>query len=123
MSLARCLAALAVVALLDSANAFAESETYEQIRIDAGITGSTVGVSGRNGAGVVTEIKAMVTVQLAIGGRVEVAVMFGGRVGQDDATMDVAMAACGLVKAEYFLVDGHVRPFLAVSYTHLTLPT
>lgn len=70
MSLARGIALLAVISILDGPNAFAESESYEQIRVDAGMTGSTVGVSGRNGAGIVMEIKAMVTDQLAIGGRV-----------------------------------------------------
>lgn len=91
----------------------ADSTRYEQVRVDAGLTGSWVGVHERNGAGMVVEIKALVTDRLSIGGRVEVAVMFGGLVGDDDTRLDVAMAACGLLKAEYFLVDGPLRPFVA----------
>ena len=101
-----------VIALAFPLAARADSSRYEQIRVDGGLTGSWVGVHDRNGSGMVVEIKSMITDQLAIGGRVEVAVMFGGLVG-DDTRLDVAMAACGLLKAEYFLVDGPVRPFVA----------
>lgn len=105
----------ALVAASTPLLAHADSSKYEQIRVDGGLTGSWVGVHGRNGSGMVVEIKAMVTDLLAIGGRVEVAVQYGGDVGPDgDRTgLDVSMAACGLAKVEYFLVDGPVRPFVA----------
>jgi len=101
-------------ALLSRANAFAEAEHYEQVRVDAGLTGSMVSVSDRGGAGLVMEIKAMVHDNIAVGGRVEVAVMFGGEVGPDHASMDLAIAACGLLKAEYLFGDGMVRPFVGL---------
>lgn len=90
-------------------DAWAEAEHYEEIRVDAGMTGSAVGVSDRNGAGFVAEIKVNAHDHVAIGGRVEIAVMFGGRV--DDAELPFGMAAAGLVKAEYLLGTGPVRPF------------
>src|SRR4051794_13384269 len=94
------------------AAASADSSKYEQVRVDAGLTGSWVGVHDRNGSGMVVEIKAMVTDMLAIGGRVEVAVMFGGVLGDDELPVDIAMAASGLAKAEYYLVNGPIRPFV-----------
>lgn len=104
---------LILAGLVVPLTAHADSEKYEQIRVDGGLTGSWVGVHDRNGSGMVVEIKAMVTDMLAIGGRVEVAVMFGGLVGNDDVELGVAMAACGLAKAEYFLLPGPIRPFIA----------
>lgn len=92
----------------------AEAPSYEQVRVDAGVTGSSVAVRDRAGAGMVVEIKAMVRDDLAVGGRVEVAVMFGGALGDDQLPLDVAMAACGLAKAELYLADGPVRPFVAL---------
>lgn len=102
-----------VITLAVPLAARADSSRFEQIRVDGGLTGSWVGVHDRNGSGMVVEIKSMITDQLAIGGRVEVAVMFGGLVG-DDTRLDVAMAACGLIKGEYFLADGPVRPFVSL---------
>ena len=104
----------AVLALLlvHTADAFADGEHDDPIRIVAGLTGSSVAVSDRDGAGMVVEIMTMVRDNIAVGGRVEVAVMFGGHVGQDQLAMDVAMAACGLLKSEVFLSDTTVRPFV-----------
>ena len=116
MSHARCLALASLLATgvaMSGRDAFGDSSKYEDVRIDAGLTGSMAGVSDRNGAGMVTEIKAMVTDGLAIGGRVEVAVMFGGHVGNDQLPLEIAMAACGLAKAELFLAPGPIRPFVA----------
>jgi hypothetical protein len=97
-----------------TASARADSSAYEQVRVDAGLTGSWVGVHGRNGSGMVVEIKAPVSDRLAVGGRVEVAVMFGGVVGEDELPLQIAMAACGLAKAELHLADGPIRPFVAL---------
>lgn len=111
MRAARWLALLGVLAARDAS---AESEHYEQIRVDAGITGSSVAVSERSGAGMVAEIKVMVHDNVAVGGRVEVAVMFGGVVGDDELPLDVAMAACGLAKVEAYAGSGPIRPFVGL---------
>lgn len=90
----------------------AESAHYEQVRVDAGISGSTVAVSDRNAAGVVAEIKVNVDDHVAVGGRVDIAVQFGGVVGDED--LPFGMAAAGLVKAEYLVGMGPVRPFAGI---------
>ena len=90
----------------------ADAQHYEQIRVDVGMTGSSVSISDRNGVGFVTEIKVNVHDNVAIGGRVEFAVMFGGLV--DDEELPFGMAACGLVKGEYLLGTGPVRPFVGI---------
>ena len=113
-----------VVALLSigaRADARADATPYEQVRVDAGLTGSSVGVSDRSGAGMVVEIKALANSRLAIGGRVEVAVMFGGVVGADELPLEIAMAASGLVKGELHLTDGHIRPFIGLGVGGYTI--
>lgn len=75
----------------------------------AGMTGASVGVSDRNGAGMVTEIKVSVDDHVAVGGRVEFAVMFGGQVADED--LPFGFSACGLLKGEYLLDAGTLRPF------------
>lgn len=112
--------ALAMVLCSGSA-AFAESEHYEQIRADGGLTASSVGVSDRNGAGMVVEIKGMVHDNLAIGGRVEVAMMFGGHLGRDALPLNIAMAACGLLEAEVYGGSGRVRPFIGLGVGGYTI--
>lgn len=82
----------------------------DDVHVSFGMTGASVDVSDRNGAGMVTEIKGLVNDRVAVGGRVEVAVMFGGHV--DAGELDVAMAACGIAKAEVFLTDTKIRPFV-----------
>lgn len=99
--------ALGLVAV--AADARAEPDGDPQVRVDVGMTGSTVAVSDRNGAGFVAEIKVDAHAHVAIGGRVEIAVMFGGRV--DDEELPFGMAAAGLLEAELFLGAGPVRPF------------
>lgn len=108
---ARGVVVLAVIAA-SSRGADAESAHYEQIRVDAGMTVASVAISGRNGAGFASEIKAMVHDHVAVGGRVEVAVMFGGVIGEDELPLDIAMAACGLVDVEVYGGTGVVRPFI-----------
>lgn len=106
------LSLLALVA--SSAEARADAEHYENVRVDFGLTGSTVGISGRNGTGMAVELKGMAHDNLAIGARVELAVMFGGVVGQDRAPLGVAIAASGLLKAEYLVGHGVLRPFVGL---------
>ena len=50
-------------------DARADAEHYEQVRVDAGMTGSAVAVSDRNGVGFVTEIKVNVDDHVALGGK------------------------------------------------------
>jgi hypothetical protein len=103
---------LVVLVLLLGGPAFAESEHYEQIRVDAGMTGSSVGVSDRNAVGFVSEIKVNVHDNIAVGGRVEIAVMFGGNVGAEE--LPFGLAAAALAKGEYLLGTGPVRPFAGI---------
>ena len=103
---------LVLLGLLLGEPAFAESEHYEQIRVDAGMTGSSVGVSDRNAAGFVAEIKVNAHDNIAIGGRVEIAVMFGGNVGAEE--LPFGLAAAALAKGEYLLGTGPVRPFAGI---------
>ena len=101
---------LAALGVAIGGEARADAQHYEQIRVDVGMTGSSVSVSDRNGVGFVTEIKANLHDNVAIGGRVEFGVMFGGLV--EDNELPFGMAACGLVKGEYLLGTGPVRPFV-----------
>jgi hypothetical protein len=103
---------LAALGLVIGGDASAEAEHYEPVRVDAGMTGSTVGVSDRNGVGFVAEIKVNAHDNIAVGGRVEIAVMFGGLVG--DEALPFGMAAAALLKGEYLLGTGPVRPFAGV---------
>lgn len=97
-----------------SADVQAEAEHYENVRVDAGVTGSTTGISGRNGSGMVVEIKGMAHDNIGIGARVEMAVMFGGELGNDNTDVGIAMAASGVIKAEYLLGREFVRPFVGL---------
>jgi hypothetical protein len=100
---------IALVVLALSGEAGAEAEHYEQVRVDGGLIGSSAAVDDRNGAGFVSEIKVNVHDLVAVGARVEIAVHFGGHV--DDEELPFGMAAAGLVKGEYFVDTGTVRPF------------
>ncbi|MFN0246837.1 MAG: hypothetical protein ACKV2T_08000 [Kofleriaceae bacterium] len=106
--------ALLFVVLLSSSEAFAESTHYEQIRVDGGITGAVSAITDRNSVGVVAEVKAMATDHIAVGGRVEIAVMFGGIVGSDELPLDIGVAGCGLLKGEYLFGTHAIRPFVGV---------
>lgn len=98
-----------------SAPAFADSEHYEDVRVDVGVSGSSVRIAKRNGTGMSVEIKGMANDNLAIGGRVEFAVMFGGVIGnEEEVPLDISMAASGILKAEYLLGLGMFRPFVGL---------
>ncbi len=105
-----CFIAPLVVAALGT-RARAEAEHYQQIRVDVGMSGSTVAVADRNACGVVSEIKVNAHDNIAVGGRVEIAVMFGGRVRDED--LPFGLAAAALLKGEYLLGTGPVRPFVS----------
>jgi hypothetical protein len=95
-----------------TAEAMAEAEHYEHIRADIGISGTTVAVSDRNTSGFVAEIKVNAHDNIAVGGRVEIAVMFGGDVDGED--LPFGLAASALAKAEYLLGTHAVRPFVGL---------
>jgi hypothetical protein len=103
-------ASLAALGLVAGGDAMADAQHYEQIRVDVGMTGSSVSVSDRNGVGFVTEIKVNVHDNVAVGGRVDFGVMFGGLV--DDEELPFTFAASGLFKGEYLVGLGPVRPFV-----------
>ncbi len=109
-------AALASMLLLST-----DAAADPAIRIDAGATSSIVSTTGRNGGGVVAEIKAYANPVLSIGARVEVAMMFGGVFGDDKLPLEVAMAACGLLKVEYYFIPGQNRPFVSLGAGAYTL--
>ena len=104
-------AASLVVILFSTTNAFAEAENYEQIRVDSGMTYAQTAISERRGFGFSAEIKANVHDRLAIGGRIDVGFFFGGLFGDDNLELGFAMAGAGIAKAEYFFVDGYIRPW------------
>jgi hypothetical protein len=111
-----------VVLVAASAPAFADSEHYEDVRVDVGLSGSSVSIAERNGAGMSVEIKGMANDNLSFGGRVEFAVMFGGAVGNEqEERLDISMVACGLLKAEYLLGLGVVRGFVGLGVGGYTI--
>jgi outer membrane protein X len=105
---------LAVASLGLGESAFAETQHAEQIRVDGGVTGTSVAIANRDGVGFVAEVKAMANDHVAIGGRVGFDAMFGGHVGRDNLPLDVTMAACALLKGEYLFGTGSVRPFVGL---------
>jgi hypothetical protein len=111
MRRARTYASLLVLApaLAASSDAVAEPE----IRVDAGMSAARVPTTDRSGMGFIVEIKGLANDNLSIGGRIEFGMLFGGHVGNDERPIDFAMAACGLLKAEYHFLPGLVRPFVS----------
>jgi hypothetical protein len=104
-----------IASLLGCAIALASSDAVaeQQVRVDAGMTMSRVPSVDRSGTGFAVEIKGLANESLAIGGRVDMAFMFGGTVGSDDRRLGFAMVVGALVKAEYHLLPGVVRPFVS----------
>jgi hypothetical protein len=87
----------------------------DDIIVDAGMLAARSRITERDGVGFAVEIKNLLRDDIAIGGRVELAVMYGGIVGSDNADLDVSMAVGGLVKAEYRPVvfgDAPIRPWV-----------
>jgi hypothetical protein len=103
---------IAFIVLLASGDAIAESEHYEQVRVDCGITASRVAIEGRSGGGLLAEIKAMLHDNVAVGGRVDISMLFGGVYGQDELDLGFTMAGAALLKGEYLVGHASVRPFI-----------
>jgi hypothetical protein len=105
---------LALTVVLSVGEAHAESEHYEQIRVDAGFTVSRVAIEGRSGGGLLAEVKAMVHDNIAVGGRVDLTLLFGGVLGQDELELGFTMAGAALVKGEYLVGTAWARPFVGL---------
>ena len=113
----RAILLAALLSLAGARAAHAESEHFEQIRADGGLGVSKAALDDRGGISLIAEVKAMVTDDLAIGGRVEIAMIYGGVLGMDELPFDFTLAASGLVKGEFFLPGSErylVRPFVGL---------
>jgi len=113
----RALVLTALVSLVGTRAAHAESEHFEQIRVDGGLGASKTAIDDRGGFSMIAEVKAMVHDDLAIGGRVEIAMIYGGVFGMDELPLDFTLAASGLVKGELYLPGSQrylVRPFVGL---------
>lgn len=97
-----------------SATAFAQAESYEPLRIDSGVSGTYVSSSGRGGFGAVVEPKFYVHDNVAVGLRLEGAVMFGGSFGDDSTSVDMGAVGAVMAKGEYLLGTSTVRPFVGL---------
>lgn len=121
----RAIALIAVlVSLVGTRAAHAESEHFEQIRADGGLGMSKAALEDRGGISLIAEVKAMVHDDLAIGGRVEIAMIYGGVVGMDELPLDFTLAGSGLVKAEFYLPGSQpylVRPFVGLGVGAYTI--
>lgn len=94
--------------------AAAEVESYEELRVDSGLTGTYVSASGRGGFGAMVEPKLYVHDNIAVGVRFEGAVMFGGEIGNDSTSIDLGAVGAFLAKGEYLLGTASVRPFVGL---------
>lgn len=90
----------------------ARGAAADDLRVDVSLVGASLAISDRNGAGVATEIKVARGRHLELGGRVDIAVMFGGAVG--GATLPFGLAAAALAKVDYRPGGGAVRPFVGL---------
>ncbi len=96
-------------------SASAQAEHYDPIRVDTGLTGTYVPSYGRAGFGAIVEPKFMLHDHIAVGLRVEAALMFGGSFA-DTGETQISMGAVGALtaKGEYLFGDGGVRPFVGL---------
>jgi hypothetical protein len=96
-------------------SARAQAEHYDPIRVDSGLTGTYVPSYGRGGFGAMVEPKFMVHDHIAVGLRIEAAVMFGGSFNDTgDTKIDVGAVGALMAKGEYLFGNGGVRPFVAL---------
>jgi hypothetical protein len=108
------LAALVLAAAASPAHA--QAAHYGLVRIDAGVTGSYTPAYGRGGFGGVLEAKLNVHDQIAVGLRFDGQVMFGGTISPDgeDVSISLGVVASSLLKGEYFVGTGTVRPVVGL---------
>jgi hypothetical protein len=97
------------------ASARAQAEHYDPIRVDSGLTGTYVSSYGRGGFGAMVEPKFMVHDHVAVGLRIEAAVMFGGSFSNTgDTKVDMGAVGALMAKGEYLFGNGAVRPFVGL---------
>ena len=116
--------AVVLVSLVGTRAAHAESEHFEQVRVDGGLGASKTSLDDRGGFSMIAEVKAMVHDDLAIGGRVEIAMIYGGVIGMDELPLDFTLAASGLVKGELYMPGSQqylVRPFVGLGVGAYTI--
>ncbi len=101
----------ALLMLVAGQQAVGAEQHDDHLRVDCGMTGSTVAISDRNGVGFIVEIKVNTHENIALGGRVETAVMFGGRVRDEE--LPFGFLAAALIKGEYLVGSASVRPYVA----------
>ncbi len=90
----------------------AHADDYDPLHVETGLVGTYASSNGRGGVGAVFEPKLMLDDHFAVGGRLEAAVMFGGRItAAGDTAMDVGAVGALLAKGEYLFGSGSVRPF------------
>jgi hypothetical protein len=105
----------AAASFAGAAPAFAQAEHYEPIRVDSGLTGTYVSSNGRGGFGAMFEPKFLIDDHIAVGARVEAAVMFGGSFDNTGSTsMDMGAVGAVMAKGEYLFGDGGARPFVGL---------
>jgi hypothetical protein len=105
----------AAASLAGIAPAFAQAEHYDPIRVDSGLTGTYVSSNGRGGFGAMVEPKFLIDDHIAIGARVEAAVMFGGSFSNTgDTSIDMGAVGAVMAKGEYLVGNGGVRPFVGL---------
>ena len=101
-----------IVALLATT---AHADDSDPLHVDTGLIGTYVSSNGRGGFGAVFEPKLLIDDHVAVGGRLEAAVMFGGAIGSaGDTQMDVGALGALLAKGEYLFGDAEVRPFVGL---------
>jgi outer membrane protein X len=105
--------AAATVIVGAGGDAYAQAEHYQPFRFDSGLSGTYVSASGRGGFGAVVEPKFYVHDNIAVGGRLEGAVMFGGSIDQmtGDTQMDMGAVGAVMAKGEYLHGLSAIRPF------------
>lgn len=95
--------------------ASADYETELPFRVDSGVSGAYApGISGYGFSGL-AEPKLNITNRLSAGLRAEGAIMLGGNIdGSDEVSVSTNVAVATLLKGEYFITGGNVRPFVGL---------
>lgn len=96
--------------------AHAQAANYSPVRADVGFAGHSQPAVGRFGFGGQGEVKFNIHDQIAIGVRLDGAILLGGDIGEDGGTsVSVGVVGGTLLKGEYFLTTSSVRPFLGLA--------
>lgn len=95
------------------------AKNYQPFRSDFGMGGAAVLEQEAYGMSVSVEPKVNILDNLAVGGRVEAMIGGGGNIGEDEAggnevSIRQNVAVATLLKADFFLTRGAVRPWIGV---------